>query len=74
MIKRIIKKITPEFVLKTYHYCWAFFSALFYFFPSGKMIIIGITGTNGKSTTVDMVSKMLIAAGYKTASISSLRF
>ncbi len=74
MIKAIVKKITPRFVLKTYHYCWAFFSALFYLFPSRKMIIIGITGTNGKSTTVDMVSKILIAAGYKTASLSSLRF
>jgi len=74
MIKSIIKRITPKFILEVYHYFWAFFSALFYLFPSGKMIIIGITGTNGKSTTVDMVSKILIAAGNKTASISSLRF
>lgn len=74
MIKSTIKRFTPKFILKTYHYCWAFFSALFYLFPSRKMIIIGITGTNGKSTTVDMVSKILIAAGYKTASLSSLRF
>jgi UDP-N-acetylmuramoyl-L-alanyl-D-glutamate--2,6-diaminopimelate ligase len=74
MIKSLLKKITPRFILNVYHLCWAFFSALFYGFPSRKLIVIGVTGTNGKSTTVDMINSILIEAGFKTASLSSLRF
>jgi UDP-N-acetylmuramoyl-L-alanyl-D-glutamate--2,6-diaminopimelate ligase len=74
MIKSLLKKVTPKFVLNIYHLCWAFFSALVYGFPSKKLIVIGVTGTNGKSTTVDMITNILIEAGFKTASLSSLRF
>lgn len=38
------------------------------------MVIIGVTGTNGKSTTVDMLSRIFREAGLKTASLSSIRF
>ncbi|MFQ6049730.1 MAG: Mur ligase family protein [Candidatus Paceibacterales bacterium] len=39
-----------------------------------KLKIIGVTGTNGKSTTVEMVSKILETAGYKVAALSSIKF
>lgn len=38
------------------------------------MKVIGITGTNGKSTVVDLTTTILEKAGYKTGSISSIRF
>ena len=51
-----------------------FLGAVFYFFPSRKIKIIGVTGTNGKTTTVNMISDVLKEAGYKTAFLSSIKF
>ncbi len=73
-IKKAIKKITPSFFIKTYHFMWSFFGALYYGFPSRKMKVIGITGTNGKSTTVKIVAEILKERGRKVAVVSSIDF
>ena len=73
MIARI-RKFIPSFILNRYHFFLAFLGAIFYWFPSSKIIVIGITGTNGKSTVVELSSKILEEAGFKVASISSIRF
>ena len=72
--KKLLKKITPTFVLGWYHYCLAFLGALIYGFPSRKLVVIGVTGTSGKSTTVDFITRILETSGEKVASVSSLRF
>jgi len=56
-----------------YHLSWAFLGAWFCGFPSKKIFVIGITGTKGKTTTVELLNAILTAAGKKTALISSLR-
>lgn len=73
-IKEIIKKIIPSFLLGWYHYCLAFLGALIYGFPSAKLIVIGVTGTSGKTTTVDFITRILRESGRKAASVSSARF
>ncbi|OHA66708.1 MAG: hypothetical protein A3C82_00600 [Candidatus Wildermuthbacteria bacterium RIFCSPHIGHO2_02_FULL_47_12] len=73
-MKNIIRKLTPRFLISWYHLGLAFLGALIYRFPSQGMVIIGVTGTNGKSTTVDMISRIFREAGLKTASLSSIRF
>jgi len=72
-MKKVLKKFIPQKALSFYHYLWAFFSALRYGFPSKKLRVIGVTGTDGKSTTVEMIHKILEETGYKTASFSSIR-
>ena len=74
MVKNIIKKITPSFLISYYHFCLSFLAAVFYGFPSRSIRVIGITGTNGKSTTADLTSLILKEAGYKVALLSSLKF
>ncbi len=49
-------------------------SAAFYDYPSKKLKIIGVTGTNGKSTTVSMIYQLLSMAGFKTGFISTVQF
>jgi UDP-N-acetylmuramoyl-L-alanyl-D-glutamate--2,6-diaminopimelate ligase len=73
-VKQLFKAITPPFLLKTYHYALALLGALIYGFPSQKLTVIGITGTSGKSTTVDFVTRIFEENGDAVASISSVRF
>lgn len=73
-MRDIVRKIAPKFLLSWYHLGLAFLGAALYGFPSRKLIVIGVTGTNGKSTTVDMISRIFREAGLKTASLSSIRF
>ena len=73
-IKSLVKKLTPTFLLDFYYWLWAFAGAVVFGFPSSKLIIIGVTGTSGKSTTVDFITRILEEAGQKVASTSSIRF
>ncbi|TSC82841.1 MAG: hypothetical protein G01um101420_23 [Parcubacteria group bacterium Gr01-1014_20] len=63
-----------EFLRLLYHFCLSFWAALFYHFPSRKTFVIGVTGTKGKTTVVDLVNRILETAGKKTAVLSSLYF
>jgi len=74
MIKNLVKKFTPSFLIDWYHFCLAFLGAVIYEFPSNKLKIIGVTGTNGKSTVVSLTAKILEEAGFKVAFISSIKF
>lgn len=73
-MKNLIKKLTPEFIISFYHWLWAAGSALFYGFPSKNMVVIGITGTKGKSSTIFMLARILEKAGFSVAVSSSLIF
>ncbi len=57
-----------------YHYLLAWFGTLIYGFPSRKIFVLGVTGTKGKSTTIELINAILESAGKKTALISSIRF
>jgi len=73
-IKRFIPKSFFPALSPAYHKLMVFAAALFYRFPSGKIFVLGVTGTKGKTTVVEIVSAILEEAGHKTAIISTLRF
>lgn len=49
----------------------AFVSATFYDHPSKKLKLIGVTGTNGKTTTTFLTKYILEAAGFKVGLIGT---
>ncbi len=50
----------------------AHLSAAFYDHPSRKLRLIGVTGTNGKTTTTHLINAILREAGYKTGLIGTI--
>ncbi|MGI6142264.1 MAG: UDP-N-acetylmuramoyl-L-alanyl-D-glutamate--2,6-diaminopimelate ligase [bacterium] len=50
----------------------AHLSAAFYNYPSRKLRLIGVTGTNGKTTTTHLIEAILRQAGYKTGLIGTI--
>ena len=77
-ILRIIEKITPKklytFLQPGYHLALASIGTARYLKPSRKIYVIGVTGTKGKSSTVEFVNAVLEASGKKTAILSTIRF
>ena len=47
-------------------------SAEFYSHPSRKLTVIGITGTNGKTTTAYLIESILKTAGYKVRNLGTV--
>jgi UDP-N-acetylmuramoyl-L-alanyl-D-glutamate--2,6-diaminopimelate ligase len=47
-------------------------SAAFYDWPGRKLTVIGVTGTDGKTTTTNLIYKILLAAGIKAGMISTV--
>jgi len=71
-MKTLIKKIIPKRILMLYHFLLAVFAGFFYGFPSNKMVVIGVTGTGGKSTTIKMIGEILAEYGLSIGWLSSL--
>lgn len=49
-------------------------AAAFYGFPSAKMKVIGITGTNGKTSIATLLYKLFLKLGYKVGLISTISY
>ena len=77
-ILRKIKKIIPSNILEVlrpaYHYILALLGAIIYRFPSKKIKVVAVTGTKGKTSTVEFVNAILEEAGFITALAGTLRF
>ncbi len=71
---RYFRRIIPPSWLSAYHFCLAKIAKLIYGNPSNKLIVIGVTGTNGKTATVNFISQYLECLGAKTGLASTINF
>lgn len=69
-----IKKLFPRFIFNFYHKTLAVLANLIYNQPSEKLIVMGVTGTNGKTSTCSFIAKILEEAGYKVGMASTAIF
>jgi len=69
-----MKKLIPQSIKNIYHLFQAVLANLIYGFPSKNIKVIGVTGTNGKTTTCQMTVRILEEAGYKAAMASTINF
>ena len=49
-------------------------SACFYDYPSKKLVVYGVTGTEGKSSTVAFIWQLLRLSGFKAGFISTVQY
>ncbi|NLC31429.1 MAG: UDP-N-acetylmuramoyl-L-alanyl-D-glutamate--2,6-diaminopimelate ligase [Candidatus Moranbacteria bacterium] len=69
-----MKKIIPQKIKNIYHLLQAVLANIRFGFPSRKLKVIGVTGTDGKTTTTQMITKILEEAGKKVALASTINF
>lgn len=61
-------------LLLFYHKTMAVVAATWYGFPSRKLKVIGVTGTNGKTTVVNLITRILMENGSKVGMASTVNF
>ncbi|MFZ2125985.1 MAG: UDP-N-acetylmuramoyl-L-alanyl-D-glutamate--2,6-diaminopimelate ligase [Candidatus Microsaccharimonas sp.] len=75
-IRKVVKKLVPTQLFKKIepigHLAEAVLANVRYGFPARKMRIIGVTGTNGKTTTSFMIQRMLHEAGIKVGLMTTV--
>ncbi|MBP9761010.1 MAG: UDP-N-acetylmuramyl-tripeptide synthetase [Candidatus Magasanikbacteria bacterium] len=69
-----IKKHIPKSLKRWMHLGLAWYGAVKYRHPSNELLVIGITGTSGKSSTTYFLRQMLEHAGFTVGSLSTIDF
>jgi UDP-N-acetylmuramoyl-L-alanyl-D-glutamate--2,6-diaminopimelate ligase len=62
----------PYIRLENARHSLTWLAAALHGFPARKLTVIGVTGTDGKTTTSNLLYKILIAAGIKAGMISTV--
>lgn len=77
-VRKIVKTFIPTKLFSAIepygHLVEAVVLNVIYGFPAKNLKIIGVTGTNGKTTTSFLIHNMLVEAGYKTGIMTTVAF
>ena len=74
--RSIIKKFIPSQLFKKVeplgHWIEAILAQIYYGFPARNLKVIGVTGTDGKTTTSTLIAQLLRHNGYKVAMMTTI--
>lgn len=70
-MKAFLKRIVPQTIFSLYYWLFSMVGAFLYGFPSRKLIVVGITGTKGKTSTANFIWSCCMAAGMKAGIITT---
>lgn len=75
-LKALLMDKLPNYnkIVVPYHLIKSIIAIRKYDFPSKKMRVIGVTGTNGKTSTCFMIWKMLNEAGHKAGLMTTVAY
>ncbi len=72
-MKHFFSGLVPQSIKNIFwHFPQAVLANLYYGFPTKKLKVIGVTGTNGKTTTTTLIGNLLEATGKKVAVASTI--
>ena len=77
-MRTLVKKLIPRTLFRQIepfgHLCEAIVWNIRYGFPARGIKVVGVTGTNGKTTTAFLIHRMLHEAGHKTGLMSTVAY
>ena len=77
-IRKLVKRVVPRGVFQKVepvgHLAEAVFWNVAYGFPGRGLKVIGVTGTNGKTTTSFLIHHMLVEAGYNAGIMTTVGY
>jgi UDP-N-acetylmuramoyl-L-alanyl-D-glutamate--2,6-diaminopimelate ligase len=68
----MLRQLVPQSIKNLYHWCVALVAVACFGYPSRKLTVIGVTGTDGKTTTANCVYQILLRTGHRVALISTV--
>lgn len=72
VVEKFLDIDIPQILVRSVRQSMAEFASNFYGNPKEKLKIIGVTGTNGKTTTTYMIENILKTAGHKVGVIGTI--
>lgn len=68
----LVIQAVPYYRVENSRLALAYIAAAYNYFPSTKLTVIGVTGTDGKTTTVNLIYKILVSCGIRAGMISTV--